>query len=57
MDLVLHAKISIAGPLQCLDFFMIYCRVTLALANYFEGVTLAVDVADLIWTVGAFGAV
>ena len=57
MDLMLHAEISISGPLQCFDFFMMYWRVTLAWANYCEGGIVGVAVENLIWTVGAFGAV
>ena len=54
---MLHAEISISGPLQCFDFFMMYWRVTLAWANYCEGGIVGVAVDNLIWTVGAFGAV
>ena len=58
MDLVSHAKISIAGPhLQCLEFFMMDWRATLVWANFCEGGIVVVAVADLIWDVGAFGAV
>ena len=57
MDLVSHAKITIAGPLQCLDFFMMDWRVNLAWTNYREGGIVYVAVADLIWTIGACGSV
>ena len=54
MDLVSHADISIARPLQCLEFFMMDWRVNLAWDNYFEGGCVAVAVDDLIWTFGSF---
>ena len=57
MDLVSHAKITIAGPLQCLDFFMMDWRVNLAWTNYREGGIVYVAVAYLIWTIGACGSV
>ena len=56
MDLMLHTEISIAGPLQCLGFFMMDWRVNLAWANYCDSGIVAVAVADLIWTIGAIGA-
>ena len=58
MDIVSHAKISIAGPhLQCLDFFIMDWCVNLAWSNSCESGIVAVAVADFIWAVGAFGSV
>ena len=57
MDIVPHAEIYIAGPPQCLELFMMDWRATLAWSNYCEGGIIAVAMADLIWTIVAFGAV